>query len=82
MDRVARRFSDRLRLVVAGLLVGALAAGCGAAAVGIHDPAIGERSGSRPVPTAATPGRLSSLTIGTRQLVLDHFIGAGGRREF
>jgi hypothetical protein len=37
---VANRFSDRLRLVVAGLLVGAVLAGCGAAAVDVHPTAV------------------------------------------
>ncbi len=39
MDQVALRFPDRLWLVVAGVLVGLVAAGCGAAAAGVQGTA-------------------------------------------
>lgn len=45
MDRLVSRCSDRLRLLMAGLLVGAVIAGCGAAASGTaFGPAAGTRS--------------------------------------
>jgi hypothetical protein len=44
MDRLVRRFADRFRLVVAGMLVGAVVAGCGVGAVGIHPTAAVTRS--------------------------------------
>lgn len=63
MARIVCRFSDRLRLVVAGLLVGAVAAGCGTAAVAIHSIATVTRSVRYVDPTGWSLRYPSSLSV-------------------